>query len=403
MDSAEVVVVGLGAFGSAALWRLAARGVNVIGIERQAIGHPFGSSHGSTRLFRVACMEHPGLTPIAQKSLELWTELGDQTGDTYVRQTGSLNVGMSSSRPVEGSLRAATEAGAKVAELSHHELRNRYPQYGLAESDVAVWDPAAGICYAEPTVRAHVAEAERLGARIFPHTMVTGIQFGTDGLIVRTPTVDFTAGQVVVCAGAWLGKLVPDLPLTPRRTPMFWFEPKDPESVAFRLERFPAFIWEFADGRGLWGHGSGDDFLVKVGLDGAVQATAFDPDNLDRYIHPQDDFGALAEAISHAFPELDPQPVKVIPCMVTDSPDGQFLVGRCDDRLLIAGGDSGHGFKHCAGLGELLAQITTKEAPFTDASFIDPLRFGPVALTNPPPTAVRGPRHARPGPVRRGS
>jgi sarcosine oxidase len=374
---ADVVVVGLGAFGSAALWRLAERGVNVVGIERQAIGHPFGSSHGSTRLFRVACMEHPGLTAIARKSLELWTGLTERTGEVYVRQTGSLNVGASSSHPVEGSLRAATEAGAKIVELNHHELHERYPQYrGLAADDVAVWDPGAGICYAEPTVRAHVAEAERLGAKVYAHTMVTGIDVGPDEVTIRTPTVDFTAGQVVVCAGAWLGKVVPGLPLQPRRTPMFWFEPKDPESVAFRLEQFPAFIWEFADGRGLWGHGSGDGFGVKIGLDGAERATGFDPDELDRYIHPQEDFGALADAISHAFPELDPQPVKVIPCMVTDSPDGQFLVGRRDERLLIAGGDSGHGFKHCAGVGELLAQMTTKETPYTDVSFIDPLRFG---------------------------
>ena len=71
----------------------------------------------------------------------------------------------------------------------------------------------------------------------------------------------------------------------------------------------------------------------------------------------------------------DPAPVKAIPCMVTDSPDGQFLVGRYDERLVVAGGDSGHGFKHCAGLGELLAQETMKEAPYTDASFIDPRRF----------------------------
>lgn len=75
-----VVVVGLGAFGSAALWRLAERGVAVAGVERHSIGHNLGSSHGLTRLFRVACQEHTGLPPIATKSLELWTGLGEQTG-----------------------------------------------------------------------------------------------------------------------------------------------------------------------------------------------------------------------------------------------------------------------------------------------------------------------------------
>jgi sarcosine oxidase len=372
---ADVVVVGLGAFGSAALWRLAQRGVKVVGIERQAIGHPFGSSHGSTRLFRVACMEHPGLTPIAQRSLELWTELTQRTGEIYVRQTGSLNVGAPEGRPVSGARRAAAEAGARTTDLSHDELTSRFPQYNVAADDVAVWDPGAGICYAEPAVRAHVAEAQRLGATVFPHTMVTTIDLSSSSVTVRTPTIDIQAEQVVVCAGAWLGKLVPGLPLSPRRTPLFWFQPKDPASDAFRLENFPSFIWEFPDGRGLWGHGSDEDFGVKVGLDGAERSRGFDPDELDRYIHPREDIAELAAAIANSFPDLDPEPVKVIPCMVTDSPDGQFLVGRRDERLVIAGGDSGHGFKHCAGIGELLAQLTTKEAPYTDASFVDPMRY----------------------------
>ncbi|MGW7686009.1 N-methyl-L-tryptophan oxidase [Kribbella sp. NPDC054772] len=371
----DVVVVGLGAFGSAALWRLAARGVDVVGIERQAIGHPLGSSHGTTRLFRVACMEHPGLTAIARKSLALWTELGERTGQTYVRQTGSLNVGGPASRPVAGARQAATAAGAAITELTHEELSARFPQYALEDGYVAILDPAAGICLAEPTVRAQVAEAERLGATVYPHTMVTGIDLRADRVTVRTPTIEIEAEQVVVCAGAWLGNLVPGLPLSPRRTPMFWFQPADPESEAFRLENFPAFIWEFGDGRGLWGHGSGDGFGVKVGLDGGRHVSGFDADDLDRSIRPLDDIAELAAAVSRAFPGLDPAPVQAIPCMVTESPDGQFLVGRHDERLLIAGGDSGHGFKHCAGIGELLAQMTTKETPYTDVSFIDPNRW----------------------------
>jgi len=372
---ADVVVVGLGAFGSAALWRLAARGVDVVGVERHGIGHSFGSSHGTTRLFRMACMEHPGLTEIARKSLALWTELGEATGETYVRQTGSLNVGGPGSRPIKGARLAAAKAGARTTDLTHEQLHERFPQYNLELGEVAVWDPGAGICYAEPTVRAQVAEAQRLGATVYPHTMATAIDVTADGVTVRTPTIEITADQVVVCGGAWLRNLVRGLPLSPRRTPLFWFQPQDPDSEAFRLDNFPAFIWEFADGRGLWGHGSDDGFEVKIGLDGGRHESGFDADDLDRYIHPLDDIAELAAAVSRAFPGLDPAPVKAIPCMVTDSPDGQFLLGRYDDRVVIAGGDSGHGFKHCAGIGELVAQTTTKETPYTDVSFIDPTRF----------------------------
>jgi sarcosine oxidase len=378
---ADVVVVGLGAFGSAALWRLAARGVDAAGVERHGIGHEFGSSHGATRLFRIACREHPGLAAIALKSLELWTGLGEATGQQLVRQTGCLNVGAPDSHAVRGALAAAAAAGVAVAELSHAELASRYPQYaGLAAADVAVWDPGAGICYPERNVRAHVHAARGLGARVYPHTMVTAIEAGPDTVTVRTPTVEFRAGQVVVAAGGWLGPLVPGLPLAPRRAPLTWFRPADPQSGDFTLGRFPAFIWHRAVGPNLWGHGSDEDYAVKVGTGNAgvlSGGTGIDAEHLDRYIRLDRDVDELAAVVARAFPGLDPRPASIIPCLVTDSPDGQFLIGRLpgQPRVIIAGGDSGHGFKHAAGLGELLAQIVTGEDAYCDASFLDPARF----------------------------
>jgi sarcosine oxidase len=378
----DVVVVGLGGFGSGALWRLAYRGVDVAGIERHGIGHHLGSSHGSTRLFRIACQEHPGLAPIALKSLELWTSLGDQIGEQLVRQSGCLSVGSPDSRPVRGSIEAAAAAGVPIEELNHNELIARQPQYaGLGAEDIAVWDPGAGICYPERNVRAQTAAARRLGAEVYPHTMVTGIEADADGVLVRTPTVAWRASRVVVAAGAWLGGLLPGLLLAPRRTPLYWFRARDPESKDFTLDRFPSFIWERSDSIGLWGHGSAEDYGVKIGLEPANATSAparMDPEEMDRYIHLDTDVEELSSAVARAFPGLDSRPAKVIPCLITDSPDGQFLVGRLtnEPRIVVAGGDSGHGFKHAAGVGELLAQIVTGELPYAATDFLDPARFG---------------------------
>ena len=375
----DVVVVGLGAFGSAALWRLAERGVDVAGIERHGIGHQLGSSHGVTRLFRIACQEHPGLPPIALKSLELWTELGGQTGEQLVRQSGCLSTGSPQGHAVTGVIAAATAAGLPVQQLSHAELVARQPQYaGLAPDDVAVWDPGAGICYPERNVRAQAAAAQRAGADVYPHTMVTGIDAGPGGVTVRTPTVEFRAAQVVVAAGAWLGTLVPGLPLAPRRTPQYWFKPQDPGSEEFTLDRFPAFIWERPGGGGLWGHGSAEDFGIKIGPENAATSdtVGFDPEEMDRYIYLEADIDKVTSYVAQALPGLDPRPAKVIPCVVTDSPDEQFLIGQLpDSRVVVAGGDSGHGFKHAAGIGELLAQIVTGERPYCATGFLDPARF----------------------------
>jgi sarcosine oxidase len=376
----DVVVIGLGGFGSAALWRLAQRGADLAGIERQGIGHNLGSSHGATRLFRIACLEHPGLAPIAVRTLELWSRLGEQTGQVLVRQTGCLSTGSPDSRPVQGAIAAAATAGVPVVELSHDELIARQPQYaGLAPEDVAVWDPGAGICYPERNVRAQVAAARQAGADVYPHTMVTGVEADRQGVTVRTPTVELRASQVVIAAGAWLGALVPGLPLAPRRTPLYWFRPADPRSSDFTLDSFPAFIWERPDGESLWGHGSDEDYGVKVGMEPrtGTRGAGIDPDEVDRYIHPDTDIDELAAQIARALPGLHPRPAKVIPCLIADSPDEQFLVGRLngDSRVVVAGGDSGHGFKHAAGVGELLAQIVAGEPTFCATDFMDPARF----------------------------
>lgn len=387
----DVVVVGLGGFGSAALWRLAHRGADVAGVERQGIGHHLGSSHGATRLFRIACQEHPGLVPIALKSLELWTELGRETGEVLVRQTGCLSSGPPDSQPVRGAIAAAAAAGIPVVRLGHDELTARQPQYaGLGPEDVAVWDPGAGICYPERNVRAQVAAARRLGADVYPHTMVTAVEPGRDGVTVRTPTVEFRASRVVISAGAWLGGLVPGLPLAPRRMPMYWFRPRDPRSAEFSLDRFPVFIWQVSEREMLWGHGSDEDYGVKLGLESSWpprSADGIDPDQMDRYIHPDTDINGLAARVAEVLPGLEPQPDKVIPCLVTDSPDGQFLVGPLpgEPRVVVAGGDSAHGFKHAAGLGELLAQIVAGERPYCGTAFLDPARFPAAVGLRPRP------------------
>ena len=167
--------------------------------------------------------------------------------------------------------------------------------------------------------------------------------------------------------------------LAPRRTPQYWFRPQDPGSDEFTLDRFPAFIWERPGGGGLWGHGSADDFGIKIGPENAATSDSigFDPEEMDRYIYLEADIDKVTSYVAQALPGLDPRPAKVIPCVVTDSPDEQFLIGQLPDesRIVVAGGDSGHGFKHAAGIGELLAQIVTGERPYCATGFLDPARF----------------------------
>lgn len=378
----DTVVVGLGAWGSQAMWRLATRGVDVIGVEQFDVGHALGSTHGTTRLFRELCLEHPGLTPVATRARELWRELGTGTGTELLSVGGGVMVGPPDGRVVSGVLAAAEAAGLPVERLPAAEVRSRFPVFGtLPDEHVAVLDPGAGIARPEAGVVAAVDAARGRGAQVL-RGRVEAIDDRPDGVVVHlSGGATIAARQAVVTAGAWTARLV-DLPLRPRRVPMFWFTGRGPAPLgadgAVALDRFPVFIRELDDGRRLWGHGAdpAGGFGIKIGLDddgsdelGFADA---DPDHLDRAIDLRRDIPALADAVATAFPDVDPTPRAVVACMYTRSPDGLFHVGRVPDRerVLVAAGDSGHGHKHAPAIGELLAQEALGEQPFTDTGFL---------------------------------
>jgi sarcosine oxidase len=374
---ADVIVVGLGAWGSSALWRLAARGVDVVGIERYGLGHEMGSSHGSTRLFRVACMEHPGLVPLAQRAGALWRELEAATGEELLRISGGVSIGPADSRTIAGAIEAAARHDLPIERLTAGDLHRRFPQHVNVPDDFAgVWDPQAGVVRPELGVNAACRAAAAAGARIFADTRVTNVELVDGGVVVETPARTFRARQAVVTAGPWLGKLVPELPLEPMRTPMMWFAAKD-DPQAFELDRFPMFIRYVDEDTSTWGHGAVFGHDTKIGLeDNGVHFRPTDPDEVDRGIAPGD-WRHLSETVRRAWPGLDPVPSRAISCMITNSPDGQFQIGRPhgDPRLVVGGGCTGHGFKHATGVGEAIAQMTVGEETFCDLAFTDPDRF----------------------------
>lgn len=379
---ADIAVVGLGAMGSSAAWQLAERGVNVIGIERFHPGHDQGSSHGKTRVFRVACLEHPTLVPIARRAKELWLELGERSGVAVLENTGALMVGPRESDVIAGTLRAAHENGMYVEELDRSEVIRRFPGHATMSDDhVGVWDPEAGVAHPEAGVTAAVDAARAAGAHIYTDTRVTDLEFLDGAVRVRTSARDFVVRQVIVTTGAWLGKFV-NLPLDPWRTPLTWFAPKDADDPTYTLENFPVFIRAVSDGNWIWGHGSADNFAVKIGPDRDENFASIDPDTIDRYVRPAD-HALVSRFVAEAFPGLQPTPTSITTCMVTHTPDGQFVLGRPhqDPRLIVGGGCSGHAFKHASALGELLAQIALDEPTFADISFMNPDRFSLEAVS----------------------
>ncbi|MFB8369624.1 N-methyl-L-tryptophan oxidase [Pseudarthrobacter sp. NPDC055928] len=372
---ADVAVVGLGALGSMTLWRLASRGVNVIGVEQFGIAHDLGSSHGSTRLFRLACFEHPDLGSMAFHALDLWRELEEISGTELLTLTGGVMIGPQDSELIVGTRQAAANAGASVEELSREELAQRFPVFANTDpSYVGLWDPNAGVLRPEASITAAINAAKARGAQVLDRTKVTAITETTDGVEIRTEDRVIRARSVVVAAGPWISKLL-DLPhLTPMRTIMTWFRPTE---AALDVDRLPVFIRHIDDQRTIWGHGGIDGLPIKVGApDNEFNIRPTDPDTIDRELSDGDVAGAR-DVVRQYFHGIDPEPAESYTCMITFSPDLQFVLGPREpgSKVIIAGGCSGHAFKHASAIGDFLAGSALGEPPSLRHQFVSPERF----------------------------
>jgi sarcosine oxidase len=354
----DAIVIGLGGMGSAAAFHLARRGKRVLGLEQFGLLHDRGSSHGLTRIIRLAYHEHPGYVPLLRRSYELWHELEDLAAEHLLVTTGSIEGG-----PEDGPMfRGALEA-ARIHDLPHEvldvtDLRRRFPAYGaLDPATRVVLQPDGGFLLAERTLLAHTNQALRNGAELRFHEPVYGWQpTGEGGVEVRTERSTYEADRLVICAGAWAGRLVPSLAslAVPERQVLAWLQPSRPE--LFSPERFPVFVLDVEDGS-YYGFPVHDVPGFKIGRYHHLREP-MDPDDPDRSTRPEDEAILRAFAARH-FPQGAGETILLKTCIFTNSPDEHFVIDRLPDapQVSIAAGFSGHGYKFCSLVGEVMAEL----------------------------------------------
>ena len=198
--------------GSASAYHLARRGQRVLGLEQFDLLHELGSSHGLTRIIRLAYHEHPSYVPLLQRAYELWHDLETDAGERLLITTGSLEGGPEDGATFRGSLEAAELHGLRHEVLNADELRRRYPAYaGFEPSTRVVFQPDGGFLLAERTILAHVNGALAAGADLRFREPVRSWEPVGDGVRVTTERGVHEADRLVICAGAWARNLVPRL------------------------------------------------------------------------------------------------------------------------------------------------------------------------------------------------
>lgn len=393
--TADVIVIGLGAAGSAALYQLARTGISAIGIDRWDPPHAMGSSHGETRITRQAIGEGEVYVPLVLRSHEIWRELEHETGERLLETCGVLIIGaeggaaMHHSRSgfVLNTVAAAQAHGIEHEVLSIEDTRRRFPQFALSGDELVYFEPGGGFVYPERCIAAQLTLARKLGARIVTGAQVTAISEAAGGVAVQAGGTTYHADHVILAAGAWTPGLAPTpslAPLTLRRQVLHWFAPERPQD--FAVGTFPAFIW-------LHGSHPEDSFygfpipedlghgLVKVADENQTRAT-IDPDQLNRDVRAEEAAEMHRDHLAERIPGLTLPPVRSAACLYTCAPDADFVIGPLDgtERITVVSACSGHGFKHSAAVGEHAMRLIT-EGPAAAIPAFDPRRLAGSKLT----------------------
>ena len=210
----DVIVAGLGGMGSAAAYHLAGRGNHVLGLERHTPAHDKGSSHGQSRIIRLAYSEDPAYVPLVLRAYELWERLERETGEDLMTLTGGLMIGPPGTKVFEGSKESAERYDLPYEILDAAELRRRYPVFEPTPDTVALFEEKAGFLRPEASVKAHLDRAASLGADLRFGEEILGWEPTDSGVLVETASGTYDAERLVVSAGAWAPKLLADLDYT---------------------------------------------------------------------------------------------------------------------------------------------------------------------------------------------
>ena len=344
--------------GSAAAYHLAKRGRSVVAIEQFEPGHDRGSSHGLSRIIRLAYFEHPSYVPLLRRAFRLWRDLEEASGEQLLHVTGALDAGLPGSRVFEGSLESCRVHNLPHEVLAGSEVNRRFPGYALPDEFKAVFQPDGGFLEPERCIQAHVRLAQGLGARVLTGARVRTWSQQDDLVAVQLDGEEIHARQVVTCAGAWTPKLVPSLAplLRPERQVVGWFGVED--ASAFAFGRFPVFVMTTPDGHfyGFPQHGVPGFKIGKY----HHRSEPVDPDAMRGDTDATDE-AVLRDCVRSCFPGANGPLLRASTCIFTNTPDEHFIIDRLPDMplALVVSACSGHGFKFCSVVGEIVADLVS--------------------------------------------
>ncbi len=367
MMTFDAAVVGAGSFGSWTAWHLRKAGLSVALVDAYGAGNSRASSGGESRVIRMGYGADEIYTRWAMRSLEAWQELSAGVEPPIFHSTGVLWMGRPEEPYMEATLAALHRAGVENESLERRELEKRYPQIGLGPIEWGILEQGSGALLARRAVAVVAARAEAAGVLRVDAAVAPPDGRGRLDRVMLSSGEMLLARTFVFACGPWLGKLFPDLlgdRIFPSRQEIFYFgtAPGDP---SFRPPAMPAWLDLTEEWYGI------PDLEArgfKLALD--IHGPRFDPDTGDR-APTAAGIESTRRYLSRRFPALAEAPLlSAEVCQYENTSNGDFLIDRHPDfeNVWLAGGGSGHGFKHGPAVGEYVTERIREGGP-VDARF----------------------------------
>lgn len=394
MKTAEVVVIGLGAMGSATAYQVAKLGVSVIGIDQFRPPHTHGSTHGDSRITRQATGEGAQYVPLVLRSQQLWREIEAETNSELFTACGALMVRPSSvvaaqhgvPDRVAATVELAKRFGIEHEVFSGEDVRQRFPLFNVTDDFAAYYEPGGGFVRPERAVAAQLELAERHGAQLQFGQRVIGIEQSGSLVKVRTVDDDIEAKRVVLSVGSWARDFVGEgwsslFRVHPQS--LHWFGVEESYQDQVGPDQCPVYIWS-------WGNGPFDYFYGFPAIDGASSGMKVATEQMDWEISPDETRSEVSEGealgmfdrhLAGRMLSMSRSPLRSVSCLYTITPDHGFVIDQHPefDNVTLVSPCSGHGFKHSAAIGEAVAQRVVNGTSTIDLSPFELSRFAGIS------------------------
>lgn len=375
----DVIVVGVGSMGSSACYHLAKRGVKVLGLEQYSISHEYGSHTGQSRLIRKAYFEHSNYVPLLHRAYRGWSIIEQEANQKLYWETGIVYFGLPDCEMLNGIRKSANLYNIDIDELSHDQIQKRWPQFNLPKDYVGILEPEAGFLTPEMAIQSLTKLSIEHGAEIHENEKVISWGIMSEFVLVTTSKKSYQAKKIIFTTGAFTEKLIKTkAPLRVTQQFMGWTSPL--YSLAFQLGELPCWMIseEGADGPyyGFPVMSNTDKFggmKIAYHREGELLVDGLAIDSLE-----SNEQIILDSMLERYFPNIGSPVTTIKKCKYSYSPDNDFIIDQLseyENRVIVAAGFSGHGFKFVPVVGEALADFVQNQSTELPIDFLSLSRF----------------------------